>query len=296
MLLLIYTQAQSFVRCRRVWPVLHRISCPILCKLLRHNWAADLQTSSILKSEKKLRSVSDLQRHTDSPDGGWSIQRWWSITSLHRMLFKNRRYIKQHNEFIANKFPKQLIPEPTSTFQNNHINVLGCDTWKIWFRQAKLMQQQGWKLPLYGRTKRRCKNPLHQWTVVRLLPSQWKHNWQKWLLGRQPALGGHSRDTRRALAFHLGHSRVTCVSLQLHLSFTRSFLIHTSFTCGSLGQQSVQWMLHNWIIRAWKPASSKHSPVLWFSAKALPCFVTSMSLEKPLSPFRVSMKTLIVHC
>ena len=120
--------------------------------------------------------------------------------------------------------------------------------------------------------------------------------WLKWLLGRQPALCGHSRDTRRALAFRLGHSRVTCVSPQLHLSFTRSFLIQTSYTCGSLGQQSVQWMLHNWIIRAWKPASSKHSPVLWFSAKALPCFVTSMSLEKPLSPFRVSMKTLIVHC
>ena len=119
--------------------------------------------------------------------------------------------------------------------------------------------------------------------------------WLKWLLGRQPALGGHSRDTRRALTFHLGHSRVTCVSLQLHLSFTCSSLIHTSFTCGSLGQQSVQWMLHNWLIRAWKRASSEHSPVLWFSAKALPFFVTSVSLKKTLSPYRVSMKTLIVH-
>ena len=47
-------------------------------------------------------------------------------------------------------------------------------------------------------------------------------------------------DTPRALAFHLIDSRVTCVSLQLHLSFTCSSLIQMSFTCGSLGQQSVQ--------------------------------------------------------
>ena len=102
------------------------------------------------------------------------------------------------------------------------------------------------------------------------------------------------------------HSAGTCISfgtlqshlcsLQLHLSFTCSSLIHTSYTCGSLDQQSVQWMLHNWLFRAYKPASSKHWPVLWFSVKASPCFVTSISFEKPLRPFQVSIKTLIVHC
>ena len=71
---------------------------------------------------------------------------------------------------------------------------------------------------------------------------------------------------RRALARHSGHSRVTCVSLQLHFSFICSSLIHMYFTCGLLGQQSVQWMLHNWLIRALKPAYSKHLPVLWISA------------------------------
>ena len=57
---------------------------------------------------------------------------------------------------------------------------------------------------------------------------------------KQPSFGGHLRDTRRVFAFHLGHSRVSCVSLHLHLSFISSSLTHASFTCGSLGQQSVQ--------------------------------------------------------
>ena len=116
-----------------------------------------------------------------------------------------------------------------------------------------------------------------------------------WLLGRQPALGGHSRDTRRALAFHLGHSRVTCFSLQLHMSFTRSFLIHTSFTCGSLDQQSVQWMLLNWLVRAWRLASTKHSLIRWFSAKALPILVSLISFQCLSFPTVVSSQTFPDH-
>ena len=96
----------------------------------------------------------------------------------------------------------------------------------------------------------------------------------------------HSQGTRRTLAFHLGHSRVTCVSLQLHFLFTCSSLIHTSFTYGSLCQQGVQWVIHNWLIRAWRPAFTKHSLILWISAKALPILVTSLSLEMPHSPSR----------
>ena len=76
--LLIYNQVQTFVRYRRVWPEFLRISCPILCMWLRYNWAADLQTVSTLKSEKMLRSESELRMHTESPDRGWLIQRWWS--------------------------------------------------------------------------------------------------------------------------------------------------------------------------------------------------------------------------
>ena len=103
------------------------------------------------------------------------------------------------------------------------------------------------------------------------------------LAGTRETLGGHLNfiwDTPESLVFHPNY---TCHS-PVPFSFTRLTLV------------SVQWMLYNWIIRAWKPASSKHSSVLWFSAKALPCLVTSMSLEKPLSPLPVSMKTLIVHC
>ena len=99
-----------------------------------------------------------------------------------------------------------------------------------------------------------------------------------------------------AIAFHLGHSRVNCVSLQLHLSFTCSSLLHMSFTCGSLGQQGDQRMLYNWLIRAWRPASTKHYLVVCLSAKALPFHLTSRLLKMPLSYFRVSMKTLIVYC
>ena len=116
-----------------------------------------------------------------------------------------------------------------------------------------------------------------------------------WLLGRQPALGGHSRNTRRALAFLVGHSRVTCVSLQLHLSFTCSFLIHTSFTCGSLDQQSVQWMLHYWLVRAWRLASTKHSLICWFSAKALPILVPLISFQCLSFPSVVSSRTFSGH-
>ena len=117
----------------------------------------------------------------------------------------------------------------------------------------------------------------------------------KWLLGRQPAPSGHSRGTQHTLAFHLGHSRVTCGSLQLHLLFTCSSFIKNSFTWGSLGQQSVQWVIYNWQIRAWRPASTKHSPILWISEKVLPILVTSLSLNC-LSVFPpVSNNTLIVH-
>ena len=114
---------------------------------------------------------------------------------------------------------------------------------------------------------------LYSWTVKFFL---WKC-----FLGRQPALGWHSRDTRRALAFHLGPSRVTFISLQLHLLFTCSSPIHTSFTCWFISQQSVQWMLHtgNWLIIAWRLASTKHSLILWFSAKALLPLVLLISFQ-----------------
>ena len=113
----------------------------------------------------------------------------------------------------------------------------------------------------------------------------------------------HSRGTQHTLAFHLGHSRVTCGSLQLHLLFTCSSFIKTSFTWGSLGQQCVQWVIYNWQIRAWRPASKKHSPSLWISEKALPILVTSLSLGLSLSPSpdceqhtHCLLSIIAVHC
>ena len=92
-------------------------------------------------------------------------------------------------------------------------------------------------------------------------------------------------STRRALVFHVGNSRVSLVSLQLHLSFPCSTLNPSSFTSGSFCKQRVQWMLHNWHIRAWRPASRKHSPATYVFGKGYTFFVTSTSLEKPPSPF-----------
>ena len=94
----------------------------------------------------------------------------------------------------------------------------------------------------------------------------------------------HSRGTQHTLAFHLGHSRVTCGSLQLHLLFTCSSFIKTSLTWGSLGQQGVQWVIYIWQIRVCRPASTKHSPILWISEKALPILVISLLLELSLNP------------
>ena len=54
---------------------------------------------------------------------------------------------------------------------------------------------------------------------------------------------------------------VTCVSLQLHLSFTRPFLLHSSFTCGLLDQQSVPWMFHYWLVGALMLDSTEQSLV-----------------------------------
>ena len=103
-----------------------------------------------------------------------------------------------------------------------------------------------------------------------------------------------------------GHSAGTCISsgeLKSHLSFTCSSLIHTSFTCGSLGLQHVPGMLHNLLNRAWRPASTKHSLILWFSAKALPILVPLISFQCPFfllvfcsqtlpGPFHCQMPTM----
>ena len=95
---------------------------------------------------------------------------------------------------------------------------------------------------------------------------------------------------RRALA-----RRSLTHSVQLHLSFTRSFFIHISFTCQSLGQQSVLWMLHNWLIRAWRLASTKHSLIRWFSAKALPLSVPLISFQCLSIPSVVSSQPFPGH-
>ena len=108
------------------------------------------------------------------------------------------------------------------------------------------------------------------------------HNFNrvKWLLGWQPvlgALGGHLHfiwDTQESL----------CVSLHLQLLFTCSSLSHTYFTCGSLGQQSVQWVIHSWLIRAWRPAFPKHSLISWFQQK-LYLFWSAPCLSKCLSVY-----------
>ena len=135
------------------------------------------------------------------PEGNWPK----SITSLGHHI-KHSPHSTALKDGLSIPFHSQSSFDP----KFNYI--------KIQIRATKIV-----KLPLH--------NPFSHSGLLK--PSE------KWLLGRQPALSGHSRDTRRALAFHLGHSRVTCVSPQLHLSFTRSFLIHTSFTFGSLDQQSV---------------------------------------------------------
>ena len=49
-------------------------------------------------------------------------------------------------------------------------------------------------------------------------------------VGQHPALDGHSRDTRRALTYHLGHSK----SLVFHFSHTCHSLVPLSFTHLSL--------------------------------------------------------------
>ena len=105
----------------------------------------------------------------------------------------------------------------------------------------------------------------------------------------------HSRGTQHTLAFHLGHSRVTCGSLQLHLLFTCSSFIKTSFTWGSLGQQGVQWVIYNWQIRAWRPASTKHSQVFGYQKKLYlfwshPCHLDCLSVLPP-----IVNNTLIVY-
>ena len=86
--------------------------------------------------------------------------------------------------------------------------------------------------------------------IVKAIQFTCKHIlWYKLLLSWQPTLSGDLWGT----CISSGRSRVACVSLHNHLSFTCSSLIHTSFTSGSLGQQGVQQALHNW--RAQRPAS-----------------------------------------
>ena len=73
-----------------------------------------------------------------------------------------------------------------------------------------------------------------------------------------------------------------------------------SFTCGSLGQQRVQWMLHNCLIRALKQASWKHSPVLGFSQMlnlvlSPPCHLKSI-LVLSASRWRDSLFTVNDCC
>ena len=104
--------------------------------------------------------------------------------------------------------------------------------------------------------------------------------------GTWETLGGHLHflwDTPESLVF------------QLRLSFICSFLNHTSSTCGSLDQQRVQWMLHKWLISGWRLASTEHSLIRRFSAKALPILVPLISFQCHSFHSVVSSQTLPVH-
>ena len=103
---------------------------------------------------------------------------------------------------------------------------------------------------------------------------------------------------RRALATHSASNCISSELLKSHLPFTSitlaihlSSVIHMSFTYGSLGQQDVQWMLHNWLNRAWKPASTKHYLIFWFSTMALQqyCLCILVPLISFQCPFSLSV-------
>ena len=96
---------------------------------------------------------------------------------------------------------------------------------------------------------------------------------------------------RQALARHSAGTCISSGTLQSHLCFTpitlviHSFLFHSHFF----------HMLHNWLVRAWRLASTKHSLILWFSAKALPILVSLISFQCLSFPSVVSAQTFPCH-
>ena len=71
-----------------------------------------------------------------------------------------------------------------------------------------------------------------------------------------------------------------------------NWLINSKNTSGSLDQQSVERMLHDWLVRAWRPAPTKH---LWFPAEALPKLAPLISFQCLSFPSMVSSQTFPRH-
>ena len=71
-----------------------------------------------------------------------------------------------------------------------------------------------------------------------------------------------------------------------------NWVINSKNTCGSLDQQSVKRMLHDWLVRAWRPAPTKHSR---FPAEALPKLAPLISFQCLSFPSMVSSQTFPRH-
>ena len=107
----------------------------------------------------------------------------------------------------------------------------------------------------------------------------------------------------RALEGHLAGTCISSGTLQSPLRFSPITLVIHLFLCHS-------HILHLWL--TWSARCPVNASLLTYQgleasfykaltsfldvSKGFTFFVTSMSLGQPLSPFRVSMKTCIVHC
>ena len=100
---------------------------------------------------------------------------------------------------------------------------------------------------------------------------------------------------RRALAFHLGHSRVTCVSLQLHLSFcflSRAHFFHLWGTWSAKRPVNASILTCQGLKASFYEAFTNS---LFFFTKALPILVPLISFQCLSFPSVVSSQPFPGH-